>query len=74
MSAQVMSAEETWLVAFLMLGGALVGLVGLVWGKIGDLLQLFGIETNPELGFKVAWAGLAMLGFGIGLVYLAQQR
>ena len=69
-----MTQEETWLVAFLMLGGALAGLVGLLWGRIGDLLHLFGMEINPELGFKVAWVGLAMLGFGIGLVYLSQQR
>jgi len=61
------------LAAVLILGGTVIGLVGMLWSKIGDLLALFGLNINAELGFKVAWAGLAMLGLGIGLVLLSQQ-
>lgn len=54
----------------LLFGGTIVCAVGLLWGKGAQFLGLFGVEANPDRGFKVAISGLAMLLAGAGFLYL----
>jgi hypothetical protein len=56
--------------AFLLLGGCVVTLVGLVWHKTANLLRAFGVNVKSEAGFWVLLAGLVAMGAGYGLFRL----
>ncbi|TRZ50213.1 hypothetical protein D4S03_07130 [bacterium] len=65
-----MSDLLVWVKLFLLVGGCVVTMVGLLWYQGGRLLRFFEINVDPEKGFKVAMVGFGMLLAGIGLVYL----
>jgi hypothetical protein len=60
----------TWFDVFLIIGGIIITLAGLVWDKSVPLLYYIGIYADPDTGFKVILAGFAMLLVGVGVLYL----
>jgi hypothetical protein len=58
---------------FLMIGGCLVVLVGMVWQKTVDLLRTFGVNAKSGAGVWVLLAGLAMMAAGYGLLVLGKE-
>lgn len=59
-----------WIEVLLLFGGIVLCAVGLLWSKIGQLLAVFGRKAYPDIGFKVAMSGFAMLVVGAALLHL----
>ena len=58
-----------WTKVGLVLGGAVVGLVGLVWHRTARLAKAFGRQADEMRGFWVMVAGFAMLAAGPACFY-----
>jgi hypothetical protein len=68
-SRGVMHELWFWIKLGLLLGGAVIGLVGMMWVKTAELVRYFGVETRPNRGLWVMMSGAAMLGIGLALNY-----
>jgi len=55
---------------FLMIGGAVVTMVGMIWEKTANLLRVFGVNAKSGAAIWVLLGGLAAMAAGYGVLTL----
>ena len=59
-----------WFEIFLVFGGLILCLAGLLWEKGAELLRVLGWNADSGAGSRVMRLGFVMVVAGLGLIYL----
>ncbi len=59
-----------WFKLFLVFGGLILCMIGLLWDKGAELLLALGWNVDPDRGYRIMLTGLLMVLAGYGLIYL----